>query len=69
MTEAVKNPEGLLRTAIHSSGMPFAAIARGAGVPQPCVSRFANGHTTLTLANAAKLFEYFGFKIVRQGNE
>jgi hypothetical protein len=49
-----------LRQALRDSGQSISAIAKGACVPQPVVSRFYNGQQGLTLKTAAKLKQHLG---------
>jgi len=50
----------VLRQAIADSGLTVAAVARGAGIAQPVLHRFAKGERDLTLDTAEKLVRYFG---------
>ena len=52
-----------LRQAIEASGLTVAAVARGAGIAQPVLHRFAKGERDLTLDTAEKLVRYFGLEL------
>jgi hypothetical protein len=54
-----------LRKAIEDSGQPVAVIARGAGIAQPVLHRFAKGERDLTLDTADKLLAYFELELVK----
>jgi len=52
-----------LRKAIQDSGLAVAVVARGAGIAQPVLHRFAKGDRDLTLDTADKLARYFGLEL------
>lgn len=49
--------------AIRDSGLSINAIANGAGIPQPVLSRFVNDQRDLTLRTADKLAEFFSMRL------
>jgi len=57
--------EMTLKDAIRGSGLTLTAVAQGAGVPIPVLSRFVAGTRSLKLTTVQKLFNYFGLRIVR----
>jgi plasmid maintenance system antidote protein VapI len=49
---------------IDQSGLKLNALAKAAGVSQPILFRFFNGHhQSMTLRNADKLCAYFGVRL------
>jgi len=56
--------EDLLRAALGATPESWRSVARGAGVPVPCVTRFAQGQRTLTLPTADKLAAYLGIRFL-----
>jgi plasmid maintenance system antidote protein VapI len=52
-----------LRKAIQDSGETVAALARGAGIAQPVLHRFAKGERDLTLDTAERLARYFNLEL------
>jgi len=55
----------ILKEAIETSGLKLVEISRSAGVSPGQLSRFVRGERDLSLAAAAKLVDYFGFRLVR----
>ena len=55
-----------LRKMIRDSGETVAAIARGAGIAQPVLHRFAKGERSLTLDTAERLVRYFNLELRRR---
>jgi plasmid maintenance system antidote protein VapI len=53
----------VLKDAIEASGQSVAAVARGAGIPQPVLHRFVVGERDLTLRTAEKLVTYFQLEL------
>lgn len=53
----------ILRQAIKDSGSSIAELARGSGIAQPVLHRFASGERDLTLRTADKLANYFGLQL------
>jgi len=56
--------EALLRQVLGERPESWRAVARGAGVPLPSVTRFVNGERTLSLPTADKLCAYLGIRFV-----
>jgi transcriptional regulator with XRE-family HTH domain len=52
-----------LRRAIKRSGKSQAEIARKTGIDQGNLNRFANGNSSMTLDNAAKIAKYLRLKL------
>lgn len=60
----MKNIHDLLKDHIRSSGQTVNAIAVGAGIPVPVVSRFVNGvREHLRSDTVDKLLKYFNLEI------
>lgn len=57
-----------LRAAIAESGDTVTGVARGAGIPQPVLRRFAAGKRDLTLRTADKLLHFFGLELRPRAN-
>jgi DNA transposition AAA+ family ATPase len=53
-----------LRQYIRNCGMTVSAIAEGAGIPQPMLSRFLNGAGAY-LSTVDKLTEYLGLELCK----
>ncbi len=52
-----------LKNAVQESGKSINSIAKGAGVPQPVLSRSINGERDIRLETASKLAEFFGLSL------
>lgn len=52
-----------IRKHIETSGISRYQIAQGSGVSQSVLARFVAGETTLSLANAEKLAEFFDLEL------
>jgi transcriptional regulator with XRE-family HTH domain len=61
--EAMTSTEDQMRRAIEQSGETRYRIAQLSGISEIVLSRFANGHTDLTLSNSDKLCEIFGLRL------
>ena len=53
----------ILRKAVKDSGMTFLALERETGVIRQSLMPFARGETSISLAAADKLAEYFGLEL------
>lgn len=62
--QAQPSLERLLRDALGATAESWRSIALGAGVPVPCVTRFAQGQRTLSLPTADKLAAYLGVRFL-----
>jgi plasmid maintenance system antidote protein VapI len=58
---------GLLRQAIHDSGLPMNTLAKAAGVERMSITRFVQGSSSLRLDVADKLAEALGLELKRRG--
>jgi GntR family transcriptional repressor for pyruvate dehydrogenase complex len=56
-----------LRKAVQDSGDSIAAVARGAGIAQPVLHRFAGGERDLTLDTADRLARFLGLELRAAG--
>ncbi|VTR97019.1 xre family transcriptional regulator : : HTH_3 [Gemmata massiliana] len=55
----------ILKDAVTQSGLSLNTIAKESGLSQSQLSRFVSGERTISLESAAKLFEYFGLRVVK----
>jgi len=55
-----------LRREIERSERSRYALSRDTGINQSVLSRFVNGHTGLSLANADRLAEALGLRLVKK---
>jgi len=53
----------VLRAAIERSGLTGYRIAKGAGVPEPTLRRFARGDMSIRLDKADRLAAYLGLRL------
>ena len=56
-----------LQNAIRTSGLSLNELGRRIGVSEGQLSRFLHGDRTLTLPAAARVCQYFGLELCRQG--
>ncbi len=54
----------VLRTAIERSGLTIYRIAKGSGIPEPNLRRFARGDMSMRLTAADRLAAYLGLHLV-----
>lgn len=54
----------VLKEVVSKSGLSLNKIAKESGLSQSQLHRFVSGERTLSLASAAKLFDYFGLRVV-----
>jgi transcriptional regulator with XRE-family HTH domain len=55
----------VIKQAVEESGLSLNELSKRSGVSRPQLSRFMSGQRGLNLDSAAKLFEFFGFRAVR----
>ena len=56
--------EAKLKKAVNASGMTQREVAEMAGLAQPQMSLFMNGHRSLSLGAASKLATALGYELV-----
>jgi len=54
-----------LRAAVAGSGLSIYAVAKGAGIAEPCLNRFMRRKRGLTLETADKLAAFFTMRLTR----
>ena len=54
-----------LRGAIRDSGYSINSLADVMGIPQPVLSRFVNGHRSISMGNAEKIAAAFGMRLTK----